>query len=364
MSEPERKMTRRSAGRIQVARALWYVKPGVVELRTSPLPPPAPDLAQVRALYSGVSRGTERLVMGGLVPEHEHERMRAPLQEGNFPFPVKYGYCAVGTVETGPKELVGRQVFCLHPHQDVFQVPIAMAVPLPDGLPPRRATLAANMETALNALWDSGAGPADRIVVVGAGIVGLLVAYLSARLPGAEVTVVDPVADRRKLVEAFGCTFSAPGGRLPAQPGSDPAHSAAVAGRTRGQSPGAIQHADVVFHTSASQAGLATAIAAAGMEATIVELSWYGDKQIAVPLGGAFHSQRLRLISSQVGQVSGSRRPRWNYRRRLDAALRLLSDERLDALLTTEIAFEEAPTTLPNLLAPDAPGLAPVIRYS
>ena len=337
-------MNRRSTGRIQVARALWYVRSGVVELRQAPLPALEPGKVQVRAHFSGVSRGTERLILNGLVPPHEFQRMRAPLQEGDFPFPVKYGYCATGIVEAGPEELIGRPVFCLHPHQDVFQVPVGFAVPLPDGVTPRRATLAANMETALNALWDSGAGPADRIVVVGAGIVGLLVAYLAARLPGAEVTVIDPVADRRGLVERLGATYAAP---TPPQTSTE--------GRENG--------ADVVFHTSASEAGLATAIASAGLEGTIVEMSWYGDKQVAVPLGGPFHSQRLRLISSQVGQVSAGRRPRWTYRRRVDAALALLRDPILDELLTTEIAFADAPAELPRLLAPDAPGLAPVIRY-
>ena len=332
--------TRRSAGKIQVARALWYAKKGVVEIRNAPFPALAPNsgLVQVRTAFTGVSRGTERLILAGLVPAGEHERMRAPLQEGGFPFPVKYGYCATGTVEAGPPELIGRAVFCLHPHQDVFQVPFSMAVPVPDGVPLRRATLAANMETALNALWDSGAAPADRIVVVGAGIVGLLVAYLAARLPGAQVTVIDPLAERRELVELLGAVFASPAS------GED-------------------YRADVVFHTSASEAGLATAIAAAGMEATIVELSWYGDKQIAVPLGGAFHSQRLRLVCSQVGQISPGHRPRWDYRRRLESALALLADPALDALLTSEIAFEDAPAQLPALLA-DAKGLAPVIRYS
>ena len=332
--------TRRSTATIQVARALWYAKKGVVVIRNAALPPLTPDRVQVRAAYSGVSRGTERLILNGLVPVGEHERMRAPLQEGGFPFPVKYGYCATGTVEAGPPELIGRAVFCLHPHQDVFQVPFSMAVPLPEGLPLRRATLAANMETALNALWDSGAGPADRIVVVGAGIVGLLVAYLAARLPGARVTVIDPLEERLALVETLGAVYVSEG---------------------RGEGIGG---ADVVFHTSASQAGLATALAAAGMEATIVELSWYGDKPIAVPLGGAFHSQRLKLVCSQVGQISAGHRPRWDYRRRLEAALALLQDERLDALLTTEIAFEDAPAKLPALLGPGATGLAPVIRYA
>lgn len=338
-------MTRRSTGRIQVARALWYVRTGVVEIRQAQLPPLEPGKVQVRALYSGVSRGTERLIINGLVPKHEQQRMRAPLQEGDFPFPVKYGYCATGMVEAGPQELLGREVFCLHPHQDIYQLPAAMAVPLPDGLSARRATLAANMETALNAVWDSGAGPADRIVVVGAGIVGLLVAFVAARLPGSQVKVIDPVEARGDLVRAMGAdfhmSFNSGGGSKDMENGV----------------------ADVVFHTSATEAGLATAIAAAGLEGTIVELSWYGDKRIAVPLGGAFHSQRLRLISSQVGQVSPGRRPRWDYRRRIEAALRLLADPVLDKLLTTEIAFDDAPAKLPSLLAPDAQGLAPIIKY-
>jgi threonine dehydrogenase-like Zn-dependent dehydrogenase len=332
--------TRRSTGKIKIARALWYSAQGKVEIRSAPLPPLAPDHVEVRTLFSGVSRGTERLVLSGLVPRDEWERMRAPRQEGAFPFPVKYGYCATGIVEAGPKDRIGRAVFCLHPHQDIFQVPFSFAVPLPNTLPPRRATLAANMETALNAHWDAGTGPGDRVVVVGAGIVGLLVAFIAARLPGTEVTVLDRVEARRPLVEALGARFDVPA--------------------TTG---GSAANADVVFHTSASQAGLATAIAAAGFEATVVEMSWYGDKSIAVPLGGAFHSQRLRLVSSQVGNVSAGRRARWDFRRRMEAALRLLADPVLDALLTTEIAFDEAPAKLPALLAPDAPGLAPVIRY-
>jgi threonine dehydrogenase-like Zn-dependent dehydrogenase len=264
--------------------------------------------------------------------------MRAPLQEGAFPFPVKYGYCATGIVEEGPKELVGHTVFCLHPHQDFFVAPVSMLVPVPDGVPARRATLAANMETALNGLWDGGAGPGDRIVVVGGGIVGLLIAYLSARLPGAEVTLVDTDKSRGELARQLGFGFAAPD-RAP-------------------------QDADAVFHASSTAAGFSTAIAAAGMEATVVEMSWYGDTPITANLGGAFHSRRLKLISSQVGQVSAGRRPRWTYRRRLEAALALLQDARLDALVASEIPFEAVADALPKVLAAGATGLAPVIRYS
>lgn len=328
---------RRSAGKTHVARALWYAKPGQVELRIEPLPPPAPGQARVRTAFSGVSRGTERLILNGLVGKSEWERMRAPLQTGAFPFPVKYGYCATGTVEDGPPELIGREVFCLHPHQDIFVAPSTMLVPIPDAIPLRRATLGANMETALNALWDAAAGPGDRIVVVGAGIVGLLVAHLAAQLPGAEVTVVDILADRQPLAEALGARFALPEA-VPTE-------------------------ADVVFHTSASAAGLATAIAAAGEEATIIELSWYGERRVEAPLGGPFHSRRLRLVSSQVGQIAASRRSRWTYRRRLEAALMMLTDPALDALVATEIAFDDAAAALPALLDHYAPALAPVIRY-
>lgn len=342
---------RRSAGKMQVARALWYVGPGAVELRAAPLPPPGPGEARVRTLWSGISRGTERLVASGMVPQSEWERMRAPLQDGTFPFPVKYGYCATGVVEDGPKALVGRAVFCLAPHQDHFVAPVAMLAPLPDGLPPRRATLAANMETALNAHWDAGTGPGDRITIVGAGIVGLLVAAIAARIPATDVTVIDTDASRAALVTSLGATFAL----ASVEQGPHTRHDERGDGMPR--------DADVVFHTSATAPGLSTAIASAGMEGTVVELSWYGDRQISVPLGDTFHSRRLKLVSSQVGQIAPSRRPRWNYGRRLSAALRLLDHPVFDQFVSAEIDFADAPRDLTTLLAATAPGLAPVIRY-
>jgi len=326
-----------AAEKARSAHALWYVAQGKAELRSEPLPGPTRDEVLVRALYSAISRGTERLIMSGAVPQCEWDRMRAPLQAGAFPFPVKYGYCAAGVVEAGPAELLGRTVFVLHPHQDYFIAPVQMAVPIPDGVSPKRATLAANMETALNALWDAGAGPADRIVVVGAGIVGMLVAYLAARLPGADVTLIDVSPERAGIASQLGFPV--------ALPDDTP------------------READIVFHTTATAGGLATAIGAAGLEATIVELSWHGEGFVPVPLGGAFHSRRLRLISSQVGQVALTRRPRWSCRRRLEAALSLLQDPRLDALVCEEVDFRDAPKILSKVLAPGASGPMPVIRY-
>ncbi len=323
--------------RAKVARALWVAGPERLELRQAAVKAPGAGEASVRASFTGVSRGTERLVFENRVPASEVERMRCPLQEGEFPFPVKYGYAAVGVVEDGPADWLGRTVFCLHPHQSRFVAPLAMLHRVPEAVPARRAVLAANMETALNAVWDSAAGPGDRIVVVGGGFVGALVAALTGRLPGADVTLVDRTPSRAALAHSLGVKFALP-------------EAAPV-------------DADVVFHASASAGGLATALGCAGFEATVIELSWYGEGATPVALGGAFHSKRLRLVASQVGHVAPSRRPRWDYGRRLRAALALLDDARLDALLTHEIPFADAPARLPALLAADADALAVALRY-
>jgi 2-desacetyl-2-hydroxyethyl bacteriochlorophyllide A dehydrogenase len=318
-------------------KALWTIDVGVAELRQEALPKRKSGEAMVRTLWSGLSRGTERLVFNGLVPPSEYDRMRAPMMAGQFPFPVKYGYAAVGEVVDGPTEVRGATVFCLHPHQDRFTAPAEGLSVVPSFIPPRRAVLTANMETALNALWDSGAGPGDRIVVVGAGVVGLLIARLAARMPGAEVSVID--VDKRR---------------------SEVAHALQLAFLPPDKAP---HTADVVFHASASPQGLATAIDAAGLEARVVEVSWYGACDVPAPLGGAFHSQRLKLMSTQVGQVSPTRRPRWDYARRRAKAIELLDDPLLDCLITDEVAFDDLPAALPHLLAAGAPGLQTVIRY-
>jgi threonine dehydrogenase-like Zn-dependent dehydrogenase len=293
------------------ARTLWLAGAERPDLRED-LVRPGPGEVLVETLFTGISRGTERLVAEGRVPPEEYDRMRAPLMRGDFPFPVAYGYCAVGRIAVGPRK--GEAVFALAPHTTRFACPDAMAVPLPPGLDPARAVLAANMETALTILWDSGAGPGDRIAVVGAGVVGALAGYLAARLPGAEVTLVDVNTERGGLARALGCRFA-----LPAE---------AATGQ------------DVVIHTSARAAGLATALELAGTEAAVVEASWYGAGTVPVPLGAAFHSQRLRLVGSQVGRIPAARSPRWTYRRRMETALRLLSDPVLEQLISGETALD------------------------
>jgi hypothetical protein len=320
-----------------MAKALWYIGRGQAELRAEAVPPPSIGEVRITATFGAISRGTERLVHAGRVPPGEFERMRAPFMGGAFPFPVKYGYATVGRVDAGPADLDGRNVFTLHPHQTHFNLAAEAAMVIPANVPPPRAVLAANMETALNAVWDGAPGPADRIAVVGGGLLGLLVAYLCARLPGAHVTVVDVDPSRGPLAAKLGAAFAA-ADTAPAE-------------------------CDLVFHASATAAGLATALRLAGEEAAVVELSWYGEGDIAAPLGGAFHSRRLRLVSSQVGKVATSHRARWSHGRRLAAALELLADGALDVLLAPAVAFEELPARLPVIFGAQTGAVCPVICY-
>ena len=319
--------------------ALVYTAPGVAELQSVDLGPLPEGMVAVETAFSGLSRGTERLIFQGLVPEGEWGRMRAPLQVGDFPFPVRYGYACVGKVTQGPEALQGRDVFCLHPHQSAFQVPEAMVLPLPDGVPPARAVLAANMETALNAIWDASPRPGQRVLIVGMGLLGWLIAALLSRRSDLDVHVTDVRADPGVNADDFGVNFIAPPD-VPAEA------------------------YDISFHTSASSAGLGTALDALRFEGKAVELSWYGATPVQVPLGGAFHANRLRIQSSQVGHVAPGRRAGTTHRDRLAMALRALRDDRLDALITQTVRFRDLPRELPRLLGPDAQGIATRIVYN
>jgi threonine dehydrogenase-like Zn-dependent dehydrogenase len=322
---------------VSEATALWYLAPGEAALRRETLPPPGPDEALVEARYSALSRGTERLVSQGRVPPSQYPVMRAPLMEGDFPFPVKYGYAAVGRVAAGPAALLGQRVFCLHPHQDRFLAPAAMCIPVPDAVPDRRAVLAANMETALNILWDARPLPGERVLVIGAGVVGLLAAWLLSRMPAMGLMLCDIDPRCAALAAALGLPFCRPD-----------------------DAPG---EQELVIHASASEAGLRLALDRAGFEARIIEASWHGDRAIALPLGEGFHARRLQLLSSQVGQVAPAMRGRRSYAERLALALALLADARLDALLAPDTPFATLPAALPTLFAGSGGPPCPVISY-
>ncbi|NBM16246.1 zinc-binding alcohol dehydrogenase [Streptomyces sp. GC420] len=313
------------------ARAFWLSSPGRGEIREVVLPEPGDGDVVVRTLCSGVSRGTESLVFRGGVPESQYAEMRAPFQEGEFPAPVKYGYLNVGVVEEGPGGLAGRTVFCLFPHQTRYVVPASAVTPVPDGVPAGRAVLAGTVETAVNALWDAAPLIGDRIAVVGAGMVGSCVAALLARYPAVRVQLVDADPAREATARALGVDFALPG-------------------EAEGD-------CDLVVHASATEEGLTRSLELLRPEGTVVELSWYGDRRVALPLGEAFHSRRLVVRSSQVGAVSPARRASRTYADRLALALTLLADPAFDALITGECAFGELPQVMPRIAAGEVPGL-------
>lgn len=319
------------------SRSYWTTRPGHGEIRTASLPDPGPGQARVRTICSGISRGTESLVHAGTVPERVRGLMAAPFQEGEFPGPVKYGYLSVGLVEAGPDELLGRRVFCLHPHADAYVVPAEALTLVPDDVPSHRAVLAGAAETALNALWDGAPRFGDRVAVVGAGMIGGALAALLRRFPLASLQLVDPDPGRAALAHALGVDLVTPDA--------------------------AVGECDLVFHCSATAEGLARGLELLGDEAELVELSWYGDDTPAVPLGADFHARRLAIRASQVGAVSPARRARRSTADRLATALRTLSDPAFDALLTGPVEFDDLPAAMADVASGRVAALCHVVTY-
>jgi threonine dehydrogenase-like Zn-dependent dehydrogenase len=321
----------------RAARAFWLREPGCGEIRAVALPEPGPGDVVVRTLRSGISRGTETLVFRGSVPLDQRARMRAPFQEGDFPGPVKYGYLNVGAVEEGPAELRGRTVFCLYPHQTAYVVPARAVSVVPDGVSEARAVLAGTVETAINALWDAAPSVGDRVAVVGAGMVGCCVARLLQLYPVVQVTLVDVDPGRADIAAALDVDFAQP--------------------------EGAPRDLDLVVHTSASSAGLQLSLDLLADEGTVLDLSWYGDSEVRLSLGGAFHAGRLAIRSSQVGTLSPTRASRRTFAERRALALELLRDRAFDALLTGESRFDELPEVMARLAAGTLPALCHTLTY-
>jgi len=319
------------------ARAFWVEAPGQGALRDEALPEPGPGEVLVRMLYSGISRGTESLVFHDLVPESLHESMRCPHQAGAFSLPVKYGYIAVGEIAAGDGE-VGQAVFCLHPHQSHFVVPATAIMSLPSELPPARAVLTANLETAVNGVWDGEVAPEQQISVIGAGVVGLLTAWVLKQTGIRDLEVIDLDPGRADVAASLGLSFATP----------DQARS----------------DRDVIFHASGSAGGLRRALALCANEARIIDLSWYGDTEVTLPLGAAFHARRLTIQSSQVGQIARSHRGQWDYRRRMAHVLELLAQHpELDVLVDEESSFDDLPQTMKRLAASSGGVLCHRVRY-
>lgn len=318
------------------ARAFWWRSPGRGAVLEEALAEPGPGWSVVRTICSAVSPGTERLVSRGLVPAELDETMRCPYMGGRFGFPLKYGYSLVGEVAQGSPRLVGRRVHLLHPHQDLCVVRDEDLAVLPDDLPSGRAALAANLETAVNAVWDADIRMGDRALVVGFGAVGSLAARLLAFHPGVELRVADIRRRQRGLAEALGFRVhdGSPGGTF-----------------------------DVAFEASGEPAGLQFALDQVGFEGRVIVLSWFGTRPASLDLGRGFHSGRKSIIGSQVGAVARSRRPGWDARRRRALVLELLGRPEFDAHITRTIAFEELPSVFRGRRPADPAALSTLVLY-
>jgi len=318
------------------ATSLWHISPTASELQSEKLATPTDNKLIIKSLYSLVSTGTERLVASGLVPPSMHQLMQVPSMGGDFNFPVKYGYSLVGKV-VSKGDLEGRLVHLLHPHQNQLITDSSAISLLSKAIPAKRAALASNMETALNAVWDSGVSVGDKVVVCGFGMIGGLVARLLALMPAVEVVVLEKNAYRIAQATKMGFTVN----------------------------PSTLQNFDCSFHTSGSSVGLQTCIEAVGMEGKIIELSWYGTKSVQLQLGADFHYHRKQLISSQVGHVPFAKNARWDYARRKAVVWELLQNQVFDAHITDEVAFADGPAFFTDLRSGDLldAGLGWVIRY-
>ncbi|ETW95423.1 MAG: hypothetical protein ETSY1_30715 [Candidatus Entotheonella factor] len=319
------------------ASALWFPAQEEAAIQPEPLPEVTDGWCEIHTQFSALSPGTERLVYTAGVPPELADHMQCPYMGGAFTFPVKYGYSLVGTVSAGPAPWLGQTVHVLHPHQDRCVVRCEDTYAFPSDVPPGRATLASNLETAVNVLWDAQAALGERVLVVGFGIVGSLVARLLSFIPGVQLEVVDAAPAKQRLAQDMGF-------RSPLIEDLEPTF-------------------DLAIHASASSGGLQVALDHVGFEGRVVELSWYGTRPVTVQLGGTFHNQRKRIVSSQVSTIAPAQRPRWDNQRRKALVFDLLRRPEFDAHITHTVAFRDLPQVFQRLAQPPTEGLAYLVDY-
>ncbi len=320
---------------MKVPLALWHISAEKSTLQEAAYPEIQDKVCEIRALYSLVSTGTERLVASGHTPPELYHAMQVPYMEGNFSFPIKYGYSLVGKVMKGPFQ--DKLVHVPHPHQDDCRVAARDVFPVPDAVPAMRATLASNLETAVNAVWDAGVSVGDRVCVVGFGIIGSLVARLLSMLPAVSLTIVEKDNYRKKAAQAMGFEVSYPKNIPP--------------------------NLDIAFHCGSTAAGLQTCIDAVGLEGKVIEMSWYGNKPVEINLGQSFHSQRKSIICSQVSRLPDSHQARWDFKRRKEVVFELLKSPDFDQHITKIVPFTELPEVFSEIRKASSKQLAWVADY-
>jgi threonine dehydrogenase-like Zn-dependent dehydrogenase len=298
--------------------ALWHRSASESEIITGDIRKEEGKELLVESFFSLVSIGTERTVALGMVPPEIREQMKVPYMEGSFSFPCKYGYSLVGKIIRGPAGLKNRFVHLMHPHQDMAWVHPSSVFPLPDGIPPRRAVLAGNMETAVNALWDSEISVGDSVLIAGFGIVGALIALLASCIPGVAIVVLETNEKRRSLAAKLGFDL--------------------FENFRTGNTP-----FDAALNTTGDENALQICIDNTGFESQVTEVSFYGTKAVSVRMGGNFHISRKRIAVSQVSNLPLKKLARWDHLRRKQLVYNLLKDNRFDCLVENAVPFHDAP---------------------
>lgn len=312
------------------SRSLWHIDAGHSEIRSQNLDP-LPGQILLQSLYSLISLGTEKTIALGGVPGNVYDKMKVPYMEGSFSLPVKYGYSLVARSEEG------QCYHLMHPHQDLVSVNPESLTPVPPGIPPSRAVLVSNMETALTAYWDAGPLKDEKIMIAGFGLIGALTALL-LRLKGfQDITVYEPDATRTGLARRLGFHTG--------DPGFDPGPF------------------DLAFHSSGNASGLQHCLEVMGPEGRILELSWYGRQKITLGLGEHFHINRLRIIASQVSSIPRNLQGAWNFAKRKQEVLSLLADPCWDRLEIEEVPFETSPAVFYKIRHSQTKGLTYILKY-
>ncbi len=318
--------------------ALWHLSESSTILKTTNIRNDHPTSCLIKSLYSLVSTGTERLVAQGKVPGNLQEAMKVPYMEGSFGFPLTYGYSLVGEIIEGPEHLISKNVHIMHPHQSMLYADEAHVALIPEDIPSKRAVLISNLETAINAVWDSEVTLGENVFVAGFGTIGSLLCQVLRKFPAIDLHVLEPNQARCEKARSWGFN--------------------AVQAITLPEPP-----FDVAFNTSCHENGLQVCIDSVGYEGKVVELSWYGTQSVNINLGKSFHHFRKQIISSQVSQIPGHKLSRWDYRRRKALAFDLLKDPFFDELLTDEISFEDAPVFFQNLRNGTIDSVGTTIKY-
>jgi threonine dehydrogenase-like Zn-dependent dehydrogenase len=312
---------------------LWFTAPGEVEIR-SVESFDVKGLINVKSHYSLISTGTEMLMYNGNVPEELHETMKVPYIKGDFNFPFTYGYSLVGQINDKYHVDNGRFVHLLHPHQSYANVSSEFISLIPEAIDPKLAVLTSNLETALNAVWDGNIKIGENVLIVGFGIIGALLAGVLKSIKHVNIYIAETNKERIQLVKQLGLKLYTDEVNL-----------------------------DAAFNTSANEKGFQIGLNSIGFEGRLIELSWYGKKEIKVSLGGDFHSKRKKIISSQVGSLPTDMRSLWDYKRRKDVVFELLKDDYFGELPLEEINFDNAPEAYRDLNNNKINGLAKIIKY-